>query len=44
MTESKKELVIGVGSIGLPTSAVIASRGIELVGVKINPKAVDTIY
>lgn len=35
--------VIGLGYIGLPTAAVIASRGIEVVGVEINQSAVDTI-
>lgn len=35
--------VIGLGYIGLPTAAVIASRGIEVIGVEINQKAVDTI-
>lgn len=41
--EFKKVSVIGLGYIGLPTAAVIASRGIEVVGVEINQKAVDTI-
>lgn len=35
--------VIGLGYIGLPTAAVIASRGIEVIGVDVNQKAVDTI-
>lgn len=35
--------VIGLGYIGLPTAAVIASRGIKVVGVEINQNAVDTI-
>ena len=35
--------VIGLGYIGLPTAAVIASRGIEVIGVEINQKAVDII-
>ena len=39
----KKVSVIGLGYIGLPTAAVIASRGIEVVGVDINQHAVDTI-
>lgn len=41
--EFKKVSVIGLGYIGLPTAAVIASRGIKVVGVEINQKAVDTI-
>lgn len=39
----KKVSVIGLGYIGLPTAAVIASRGVEVVGVDVNQHAVDTI-
>lgn len=35
--------VIGLGYIGLPTAAVIASNGIRVKGVDINQTAVDTI-
>ncbi len=35
--------VIGLGYVGLPTAAVIASRGIRVTGVDINPKTVGTI-
>ena len=35
--------VIGLGYIGLPTAAVIASRGMTVIGVDVNQKAVDTI-
>ena len=35
--------VFGLGYIGLPTAAVIASRGINVVGVDVNQHAVDTI-
>jgi UDP-N-acetyl-D-mannosaminuronic acid dehydrogenase len=35
--------VIGLGYIGLPTAAVIALRGIKVIGVDVNQKAVDTI-
>ena len=35
--------VIGLGYIGLPTAAVFASRKIKVIGVDVNPKAVDTI-
>jgi UDP-N-acetyl-D-mannosaminuronic acid dehydrogenase len=35
--------VIGLGYIGLPTAAVLASRGIIVRGVDINAQAVDTI-
>jgi UDP-N-acetyl-D-mannosaminuronic acid dehydrogenase len=35
--------VIGLGYIGLPTAAVIASRGLMVHGVDVNPHAVNTI-
>ncbi|MCV2886020.1 UDP-N-acetyl-D-mannosamine dehydrogenase [Aestuariibacter sp. AA17] len=35
--------VIGLGYIGLPTAAVIASRGIDVIGIDVSEKAVDTI-
>lgn len=35
--------VVGLGYIGLPTAAVLASRGIEVVGVDVNEQTVDTI-
>jgi UDP-N-acetyl-D-mannosaminuronic acid dehydrogenase len=43
MVQFNKVSVIGLGYIGLPTAAVIASRGIDVVGVDINQIAVDTI-
>ncbi|WP_340676900.1 UDP-N-acetyl-D-mannosamine dehydrogenase [Paraglaciecola sp.] len=39
----EKISVIGLGYIGLPTAAVIASRGIEVIGVDVSKKVVDTI-
>jgi UDP-N-acetyl-D-mannosaminuronic acid dehydrogenase len=35
--------VIGLGYIGLPTAAVLASRGIEVTGVDVNQYTIDTI-
>ncbi|MDR6585109.1 UDP-N-acetyl-D-mannosamine dehydrogenase [Herbaspirillum sp. BH-1] len=35
--------VIGLGYIGLPTAAVFASRGVKVIGVDVNARAVDTI-
>jgi len=35
--------VIGLGYIGLPTAAVIASRGVNVIGVDVSQKAVDII-
>jgi len=38
-----KAVFMGLGYIGLPTAAVAASKGIEIVGVDINPSVVNTI-
>ena len=35
--------VIGLGYVGLPTAAVLASRGVEVIGVDIDPARVDTV-
>jgi UDP-N-acetyl-D-mannosaminuronic acid dehydrogenase len=35
--------VVGLGYIGLPTAAVLASRGLEVVGVDVNEAAVETV-
>lgn len=39
----KTVCVIGLGYIGLPTAALLASSGYDVVGVDLNPHAVDTI-
>ena len=39
----KKVVFIGLGYIGLPTAAVAASSGFEVVGVDVNQAVVDTI-
>ena len=36
-------VTVGLGYIGLPTSALIASHGTKVLGVDINQKVVDTI-
>ena len=36
-------VTIGLGYIGLPTSALIASKGTKVLGVDVNQKVVDTI-
>jgi UDP-N-acetyl-D-mannosaminuronic acid dehydrogenase len=41
--EFKKVSVIGLGYIGLPTAAVIASRDISVIGVDVNEDAIKTI-
>ena len=38
-----KVSVIGLGYIGLPTAAVLASNRVEVVGIDVNQHAVDTI-
>jgi UDP-N-acetyl-D-mannosaminuronic acid dehydrogenase len=43
MHEFQKVVVIGLGYIGLPTAAVIASRGMQVVGVDTNPDVVKTV-
>jgi len=35
--------MIGLGYIGLPTASLLASRGLEVIGVDVNADAVDTI-
>ena len=35
--------MIGLGYIGLPTAAVLAASGLQVIGVDINPHAVETI-
>lgn len=35
--------VVGLGYIGLPTAAIFASRGINVVGVDVNTDVIDTI-
>lgn len=42
-TEVKQICVIGLGYIGLPTSALLANRGFSIHGVDINQETVDTI-
>jgi UDP-N-acetyl-D-mannosaminuronic acid dehydrogenase len=38
-----KAIFIGLGYIGLPTAAVVAKSGIQVVGVDVNPDVVKTI-
>lgn len=40
---NKKICVVGLGYIGLPTAAVLGSRGYNIHGVEINPQAVEII-
>lgn len=41
--EHPEVVIIGLGYIGLPTAALIASNNVKVHGVDINPKVVDTI-
>jgi UDP-N-acetyl-D-mannosaminuronic acid dehydrogenase len=41
--QPKKVCVVGLGYIGLPTAALLASNGFNVVGVDLNTHAVDTI-
>lgn len=43
MLDVKKVSVIGLGYIGLPTAALIASRGISVVGIDTNPDVVKRV-
>lgn len=43
MSDFKKICVVGMGYIGLPTSAVFADNGITVVGVDVNPSVVASI-
>lgn len=36
-------VVVGLGYIGLPTAAILASRGVPVVGVDVNPRTVAAI-
>lgn len=39
----QRAAVYGLGYVGLPTAAVFADAGLEIVGVDVNPKAVESI-
>ena len=38
-----KAVFMGLGYIGLPTAAAVASKGIQVIGVDVNPEVVKTI-
>ena len=42
-TRISRICVIGLGYIGLPTSAVFADNGVDVIGVDVNAKAVESI-
>ncbi|MDO9418359.1 UDP-N-acetyl-D-mannosamine dehydrogenase [Pararhizobium sp.] len=39
----RKVCVVGLGYIGLPTAALLASKGHQVIGVDVNQNAIDTI-
>ena len=39
----QKVSVVGLGYIGLPTAAVLASHGVQVVGLEVKPSVVDTV-
>src|SRR4030081_2253044 len=43
MPEFQNVVVVGLGDIGLPTAAVIASRGMRVLGVDVNERVVKTV-
>lgn len=43
MPEFGKVVVLGLGYIGLPTAAVIASKGVDVLGVDTKPQVVETV-
>ncbi|MBK3518006.1 UDP-N-acetyl-D-mannosamine dehydrogenase [Carboxylicivirga marina] len=43
MTKNITVTTVGLGYIGLPTSALVASNGIRVNGMDVNPKVVETI-
>lgn len=43
MGKQPKVCIMGLGYIGLPTAAVIASRGMQVVGVDVTQRVIDTI-
>ena len=44
MTEGIEQVcVVGLGYVGLPTAAILASRGVEVIGVDVNPERVETV-
>ncbi len=43
MSTDRAIAVIGLGYIGLPTAAILASRGFDVTGVDLNPRHVDAV-
>ena len=43
ITKYKKVSVLGLGYVGLPTAAIIANKGLRVIGVDTNASTVKTI-
>lgn len=43
MKSDRTVAVIGLGYIGLPTAAILASKGFDVTGVDVNPRHVDAV-
>ncbi|MFF5790429.1 UDP-N-acetyl-D-mannosamine dehydrogenase [Paeniglutamicibacter sp. NPDC012692] len=43
MTSIKEVVVVGLGYIGLPTAAILASKGIIVKGVDVSPRTVEAV-
>ena len=43
MSEIKTVSVVGMGYIGLPTCAIFASRGLDVIGIDVNPMVVEKV-
>ncbi len=43
MENRPKVVMVGLGYIGLPTAALIASKGLQVIGVDVSKKVVDTL-
>lgn len=43
MTDIKTVAVIGLGYIGLPTAAILATNGVAVIGVDVNPNTVEAV-
>lgn len=42
-TQHPKVVVVGLGYIGLPTAAILAHKGVEVVGVDVNERTVNAV-
>lgn len=42
-SEIRRVSVVGLGYIGLPTAAMLASRKVQVIGIDVKPETVDTI-